>query len=78
MPLKKKEKAIHDIHTVKKHYVIEIYAAIIEGKKSSSAISLRLKPGVKYIEIEINHTVKSLFSRYEYHEYLAIFSDKAK
>ena len=25
---------IHDIHTAKKHYVIEIYAAIIEGKKA--------------------------------------------
>ena len=41
-------------------YVIEIYAAIMKGKKSSSAISLHLKPGVKYIKIKINHTVKSL------------------
>ena len=24
---------IHDMRTVKKHYTIEIYAAIIEGKK---------------------------------------------
>ena len=48
------------MRTVKKHYVIEIYAAIMKGKKSSSAISLWLKPGVKYIEIKINHTAKVL------------------
>ena len=53
-------KTIHDIRTVKKHHVIEIYAVIMEGKKSSSAISLRLKLGVKNIEIKINYTVKSL------------------
>ena len=51
---------IRDMRTVKKHYVIEIYAAIMKGRKSSSAISLWLKPGVKYIEIKINHTAKVL------------------
>ena len=46
IPHRNNKPSIHDIHTVKKHYVIEIYAAIMEGKKSSSAISLRLKLGV--------------------------------
>ena len=32
----------------------------MKGKKNSTAISLRLKPGVKYIVIKINRTVKSL------------------
>ena len=38
--------SIHDIHTVKKHYVIEIYAAIIEGKKAPANLSM-LKTGGK-------------------------------
>ena len=33
---------IHDICTVEKHYVIEIYAAIIEGKKPVSYTHLTL------------------------------------
>ena len=39
------------MRTVKKHYTIEIYAAIIEGKK-------QLKPGVLSSEIDIIQITK--------------------
>lgn len=40
-------KLIYDIDHVKKHYIIEIYADTLSGKKKTNAITLELKPRVK-------------------------------